>query len=130
MEFPKDLKYTKTHEWARIEGGVATCGLTAFATEQIGDVVQLELPEEGQTFKLDEAIAVVESSKASEEIFAPLSGKVVDANMDLEGEPEKVNESPYEGGWMFKIEMSDTSEVSGLLDADAYAAHVAELEED
>jgi glycine cleavage system H protein len=130
MEFPKDLKYTKTHEWARVEGGVATCGLTAFATEQIGDVVQLELPEEGQTFKLDEPIAVVESSKASEEIFAPLSGKVVASNIDLEGEPEKVNESPYEGGWMFKIEMSDTSEAEGLLDAEAYAAHVAELEED
>jgi glycine cleavage system H protein len=129
MEFPKDLKYTKTHEWARIEGGVATCGLSAFAAEQIGDVVQLELPEEGQTFKIDEPIAVVESSKASEEIFAPLSGKVVGANMDLEGEPEKVNESPYEGGWMFKIEMSDESEVGNMLDADAYAGHVAELEE-
>ena len=130
MEFPKDLKYTKTHEWAKIEDGVATCGLSAFAAEQIGDVVQLELPEEGQTFKLDEPIAVVESSKASEEIFAPLSGKIVASNMDLEGEPEKVNESPYGDGWMFKIEMSDDSEVGNMLDADAYAAHVAELEED
>ena len=129
MEFPKDLKYTKTHEWARIEDGVATCGLSAFAAEQIGDVVQLELPEEGQTFEIDEPIAVVESSKASEEIFAPLSGKVVGANMDLEGEPEKVNESPYGDGWMFRIELSDESEVGNMLDADAYAAHVAELEE-
>ncbi|MBW2262126.1 MAG: glycine cleavage system protein GcvH [Deltaproteobacteria bacterium] len=129
MDFPNDLKYTKTHEWVKTEDGVATCGLTAFAAEQIGDVVQLELPEEGQTFKLDEPIAVVESSKASEEIFAPLSGTVVASNMDLEGEPEKVNESPYGDGWMFKMEMSDESEVSGLLDADAYAKHVAELKE-
>ena len=129
MDFPKDLKYTKSHEWVRVEGSVATSGISGFAAEQIGDVVQLELPEEGQEFKKDEPIAVVESSKASEEIFAPLSGKVVGANMDLEGEPEKVNESPYGDGWMFRIELSDESEVGNMLDADAYAAHVAELEE-
>ena len=129
MDFPKDLKYTKSHEWARIEGGVATCGITAFAAEQIGDVVQLELPEEGRDYKLDEPIAVGESSKASEEIFAPLSGKVVAANMDLEDAPEKVNESPYGDGWMFKIELSDESETEKMMDADAYAEHVAESEE-
>jgi glycine cleavage system H protein len=147
MEFPKDLKYTKTHEWVRAQGGVATCGLTAFAAEQIGDVVQLELPEQGQEFSKDEPVAVVESSKASEEIFAPVSGKVAASkaseeifapvsgkvaasNMDLEAEPEKVNESPYADGWMFRIEMSDESELGGLLDADAYARHVAEIEEE
>ena len=129
MDFPKDLKYTKSHEWARIEGGVATCGITAFAAEQIGDVVQLELPEEGRDYELDEPIAVVESSKASEEIFAPLSGKVVAANMDLEDAPEKVNESPYGDGWMFKMELSDESETEKMMDADAYAQHVAESEE-
>jgi glycine cleavage system H protein len=130
MEFPKDLKYTKTHEWVRAEGGAATCGLTAFAAEQIGDVVQLELPEEGQVFKKDEPIAVVESSKASEEIFAPVSGRVAASNMDLEAEPEKVNEAPYGDGWMFRIEMSDESELGGMLGADAYAKHVAEIEEE
>lgn len=129
MDFPKDLKYTKSHEWARIEGGVATCGITAFAAEQIGDVVQLELPEEGRDYELDEPIAVVESSKASEEIFAPLSGKVTAANMDLEDAPEKVNESPYGDGWMFKMELSDESETEKMMDADAYAQHVAESEE-
>lgn len=130
MEFPKDLKYTKTHEWVRVEGGAGTCGLTAFAAEQIGDVVQLELPEQGQEFRKDEPIAVVESSKASEEIFAPVSGRVEASNMDLENEPEKVNESPYGDGWMFTIEMSDASELDGLLDADGYAQHVAEIEEE
>lgn len=130
MDFPKDLKYTKSHEWARVVDGVATCGITAFAAEQIGDVVQLELPEVGREYNLDEPIAVVESSKASEEIFAPLSGKVVDANMALEDAPEKVNESPYGDGWMFKIELGDASEVDAMLDADAYAKHVAESEEE
>jgi len=130
MDFPKDIKYTKSHEWTRIEGGVATCGLTEFAAEQIGDVVQLELPEEGQEFSREDPIAVIESSKASEEIFAPLGGKVVAANMDLESAPEKVNEDPYGDGWIFKLELADEGEVGDLLDADAYAKHVAEAEEE
>jgi glycine cleavage system H protein len=130
MEFPKDLRYSSSHEWVRAEAGVATCGITAFAAEQIGDVVQLELPEEGRPFKAEEPIAVVESSKASEEIFAPVSGKVVAANMELESAPEKVNESPYGEGWMFRIEMSDEGELAGLMDADAYARHVAEIEQE
>lgn len=130
MEFPKDLKYARSHEWVRVEDGTATCGISGFAAEQIGDVVQLELPEEGQEFKKDEAIAVVESSKASEEIFAPVSGSVAASNMDLEAEPEKVNEAPYAEGWMFKLQMSNESELGELLDADAYARHVAEIEEE
>jgi glycine cleavage system H protein len=130
MDFPKDLKYTKSHEWTRVEGNTATCGITEFAAEQIGDVVQLELPEEGREYDRDEPIAVVESSKASEEIFAPLSGKVAAANMELEESPEKVNESPYRDGWMFEIEMSDPSELDDLLDAGGYSEHVAESEEE
>ncbi len=130
MDFPKDLKYTKSHEWARVEGKSATCGITAFAAEQIGDVVQIELPEKGREYKLEDPIAVVESSKASEEIFAPLSGKVVAVNMDLEGAPEKINESPFGDGWMFKMEITNPSEMAGMLDAAAYARHVAESEEE
>jgi glycine cleavage system H protein len=130
MDFPKDLKYTKSHEWARVENGVATCGITAFAAEQIGDVVQIELPEEGRDYAIDEPIAVVESSKASEEIFAPLGGKVVEVNVELEAQPELINETPYGGGWMFKIELADPGQLDAMLDADAYAAHVAESEEE
>jgi len=130
MDFPRDLKYTKTHEWVRVESGVASVGITAFAAEQIGDVVQLELPEKGREFHKDEAIAVVESSKASEEIFSPISGKVVAVNTALEGAPEKVNESPYGDGWMFKLEMTDPPEVGDLLDAGGYAKHVAEIEQE
>ncbi len=128
MEFPEDLRYTKSHEWVRVEGGIATCGISSFAAEHIGDVVQLELPEVGKAYKRDEAIAVVESSKASEEIFSPVSGTVTAVNRVLENAPEKVNESPFGDGWMFKIKVADESELAGLLDASAYAAHVAEAE--
>ena len=121
-----DMKYTDDHEYLNIEGDVATIGITKHAQEQLGDVVFVELPEVGkQVAKGDEA-AVVESVKAAAEVYAPVSGEVVEANADLEGNPALVNEDPEGKAWFMKIKLSDTSELEGMMDADGYAKFVAE----
>jgi len=121
-----EMKYTDDHEYLNIEGDVATIGITKHAQEQLGDVVFVELPEVGkQVAKGDEA-AVVESVKAAAEVYAPVSGEVVGANADLEGNPGLVNEDPEGGAWFMKIKLSDTSELEGMMDADGYAKFVAE----
>lgn len=116
-------RYTKDHEWIRVEGQEATVGITPYAAEQLGDVVFVELPEVGKTFKKGDEIAVVESVKAASEIYAPASGKVTGVNAALEDEPAKVNEAPEGDGWFLKLELSDPSEVEALMDADAYQKH-------
>lgn len=117
-----DLKYTEEHEWVLIEGDVATCGVSDHAQEQLGDVVFVELPEVGRTVAKDEECAVVESVKAASDVFAPLSGAIVEVNPALEGDPSLVNSEAVSGGWFFKIKLSNPSELEGLMDADAYAA--------
>ncbi len=115
------LKYTKEHEWVRLDGDVATVGISDFAQSQLGDVVFVELPEVGTQVKRDGNAAVVESVKAASDVFAPVSGEVVEVNGALEEAPQLVNESPVGDGWFMKIRLSDPSELDALMDEAAYA---------
>jgi glycine cleavage system H protein len=126
MVFPEDLKYTREHEWCRIQGNRATVGITDHAQDALGDIVYLELPAVGDEVKKGEAFGVVESTKAVSDLFAPVSGKVVEVNGPLADAPEAINEDPYEEGWMIQVEFSDAQELSDLLDAAAYKKHVEE----
>lgn len=128
MEFPDDLKYTKDHEWARQKGANLVVGITDFAQDQLGDVVYVELPDVGDAVKKGESFGVVESTKAVSELFAPISGRVVEVNAPLSDAPEAINEDPYEEGWMIVIEPSDAAEAGQLMDAAAYRAFVEEQE--
>jgi len=128
MEYPSDLKYTREHEWARVEGSRAMVGITDYAQEQLGDVVYVELPSPGTKVRFMETFGVVESVKAASDLFAPVSGTVVEVNERLEDKPELVNQSPYGDGWMIVVEMSAPSELDQLLSADEYAAYVEGLE--
>ncbi len=121
-----DMKYTDDHEYLRIEGDVATIGITNHAQEQLGDVVFVELPEAGKGFAKGDEAAVVESVKAAAEVYAPISGEVVEANSVLEANPGLVNEDPEGDAWFMKIKISDKSELDGMMDADGYAKFVAE----
>jgi len=118
---PGDLKYTKEHEWARVEGGTVTVGITDHAQTTLGDVVYVELPKVGATITKDAPFGTVESVKAVSELFAPISGKVLEVNGELESSPEDVNSDPYGDGWLIKVAPSDAGQVAGLLDAAAYA---------
>ena len=128
MNFPDDLRYTREHEWARRKGKNVAVGITEYAQDQLGDVVYLELPDLGDAVKKGESFGVVESTKAVSELFAPVSGKIVEVNDPLADAPETVNEDPYEEGWMVVIEPSDPSELESLMDAKAYQAFVEEQE--
>ena len=119
------LKYTKEHEWVRVDGDVATLGISDFAQSQLGDVVFVELPEVGSQVKRDGNAAVVESVKAASDVYAPVSGEVVEVNGALEDAPQLVNESPVGDGWFMKIRLSDPSELDGLMDEAAYADYSA-----
>lgn len=129
-QYPSELLYTKDHEWARIDGNIATIGVTRFAVDQLGDVTQVELPKEGETFKQGEVFGTVESVKAVSDLFAPLSGKVVKVNSPLRDSPEYVNEDPYDDGWMVQIELGAAPDASGegkaLMDADTYQDYLRE----
>ncbi len=126
-EIPADLKYTRTHEWVRDNGdGTVTVGITDHAQELLGDVVYVELPEVGSEVTAEQACAVVESVKAASDVYAPVSGQVAEVNELLEEEPGTINSDPYGEGWLFSIELSDAGELDGLLDADAYAAEIAD----
>ena len=128
--YPDDLYYTKDHEWARIEdrdgNKIATIGVTRYAVEQLGDVTQVDLPKEGESVKQTEVFGSVESVKAVSDLFAPLTGKVVKVNSPLSDSPEYVNEDPYDEGWMIQVAVSNTKELDGLLDAEAYQAFLRE----
>jgi len=118
--YPEDLKYHSEHDWARVEGEQATFGITWYAQDALGEVVFFDPPEVGAQITKDEAYAEVESVKAVSDVFAPLSGEIVEVNEELADSPEKINEDPYGEGWMVKVMLSDASEVDSLLDADAY----------
>lgn len=120
MDIPGDLKYTKEHEWVRVEGDVATVGITDYAQGELGDVVFVELPEVGAEVKQGEAFGTIEAVKAVSELFSPLSGTVAEINGELEADSAAVNSEPYGGGWMIKISGFAAAEVDALLDADSY----------
>jgi glycine cleavage system H protein len=127
-DYPKDLKYTNDHEWVRLDGDVALVGITSFAADQLGDVVAVELPEEGDKVIKGEVFGSVESVKAVSDLIAPVSGTVSRVNTPLNDSPEYVNEDPYDEGWMIEVEMSDPDQVEELMDTVAYAEFVAEQE--
>ncbi len=123
-QFPDDVKYTATHEWIRVDGnGVATVGISHHAQKELGDIVFVELPEPGATVRGGGEAAVIESVKAASDIYSPVSGEIVEVNKALADSPETVNGAPYEGGWLFKIAVSDPAELAALMDAEAYSKH-------
>ncbi|MBA4532573.1 MULTISPECIES: glycine cleavage system protein GcvH [Brevibacillus] len=126
MEFPKELRYSEEHEWVRVEGNKAYIGITSFAQSELGDIVFVELPEVGSTIQRDEPFGSVESVKTVSELYAPVTGKVLEINGALEEEPELVNTSSYDKAWMIVVELSDSSELDKLMDADKYEAMVKE----
>jgi len=121
------MRFTKDHEWVAVEGDVATVGITAYAAEQLGDVVFVEVPEVGKTVAQGDGLAVVESVKAASDVYAPVSGEVVEANAALGDSPETVNAAPETGGWFAKLKLSAPAEVEALMDRDAYEAFLATL---
>lgn len=124
MSYPEELKYTKDHEWVKRANGTARMGITDFAQEELGDVVYVELPEVGREVKQFDAFITVESVKAASDVYAPVSGTVVEVNSELEDHPEFVNESPYEKGWMAVIEMSHPGDLENLMSAEEYQEHI------
>jgi glycine cleavage system H protein len=122
---PQDLRYSKEHEWVRIEGGVAVVGITDFAAEQLGDIVFVELPEVGRTVAQGDAVGVIESVKAVSDLFCPVSGDVAEVNGDLTGRPELLNSDPFGAGWLIRVAVSDKTDLDRLLDAKAYEALTA-----
>jgi glycine cleavage system H protein len=121
------LKYTKEHEWVRVEGDVATCGISAYAAEKLGDVVYVELPPEGVVVEKDKEMAVVESAKAASDVYAPLSGTITAQNESLDEKPEIVSDSPEGDGWFVKIKLSNAGELDGLMSEAQYADYVKGL---
>ena len=125
MNVPADLRYTKDHEWLRLEGDVGVIGITDFAQDSLGDVVFVELPAVGATLQQGATFGVVESNKSVSDLFAPVGGEVIAVNERLAEQPELVNQSPYEDGWMIRLRIGTPAAVMDLLDAPAYQAHIA-----
>ena len=123
MTIPADRKYSREHEWVRLEGTTATVGITDFAQDQLTDIVFVELPEVGRKVSTGDPIAVLESVKSVSDVFAPVDGEVVEVNKELEAHPEQVNESPYEAGWIFKLQTSGDA-AANLMDEKAYQAYL------
>ncbi len=117
---PNDRKYTKEHEWVLVEGDVATIGVTDFAAGELGDIVFVEMPEVGDELNREETVGSIESVKAVEDLFVPVSGEVVEINEAIDATPELVNSEPFDGGWLFKVKLSDPAEIDNLLSATAY----------
>lgn len=128
MNFPNDLKYTKEHEWVRVEGNNATVGITDYAQKELGDIVFVDLPQVNSEVEQNSAFGVVESVKAVSDLYSPISGKVIKVNGGLSDTPEHVNNDPYGKGWMIVVEMKDKGELSSLFDASKYQAYVEEEE--
>jgi len=120
MNIPQELKYTKDHEWVRVEGDVATVGITDFAQSELGDIVYVEIETEGETLDKEEVFGSVEAVKTVSDLFMPVSGEIVEFNSGLEANPELVNSDPYGEGWMIKVKLSDVSEVDSLLSSADY----------
>ncbi|MBN1670034.1 MAG: glycine cleavage system protein GcvH [Kiritimatiellae bacterium] len=129
METPKDLKFTKTHEWVRVEGDTITVGITDFAQSQLSDVTYVELPEEGDHLHVNEEAGVVESVKAASDIYAPLSGTVTETNTEIMDSPEFINTDPYGTGWLFKMKLDDPADANQLMTADQYEEALPEESE-
>lgn len=121
MQVPSDLKYTETHEWVRVEGGIITVGITDHAQDQLTDLVYVKLPMPGRRVKAREDVAVVESVKTASDIYAPAAGEITEVNSDLEENPGKVNQDPYGEGWLFKLELKNPEDIEDLLTAAAYS---------
>jgi glycine cleavage system H protein len=124
MNIPAELKYTKDHEWVKLEGDVATIGITEFAQSELGDIVYVEIETVGETLAQEEVFGSVEAVKTVSDLFLPMSGEIIEFNEALEGNPELVNSDPYGAGWMVKVRVSDASQFEGLLDAAAYANEI------
>lgn len=124
MNVPAELRYSKDHEWLRIEGDTAYIGITDFAQGELGDIVFVEIETQGETLDKDAVFGTVEAVKTVSDLFMPVSGEILEVNPGLESNPEVVNSDPYGDGWMIKIRISDLSQVDELMDADAYSAHV------
>lgn len=123
---PRELKYTKEHEWVRIEGGEAVFGITDHAQEQLGDITFVELPNVGKEVKKSESFALVESVKAASDVYAPISGKIISLNAKLKDNPELINQSPYEDGWICRASITNAKETTSLMDAAAYEEYLGE----
>jgi glycine cleavage system H protein len=126
MNIPNDLRYSKTDEWVRVEGDIATIGITDYAQSELGDIVYLELPEPGRVLQADEMFGTVESVKAVADLYAPMAGEVVGTNEALTQHAELVNEDPYGEGWLIKVRIEDPSDLDDLLTAEQYAAYIEE----
>lgn len=124
MNFPEDLRYTKDHEWIRVEGDTGTVGITDYAQGELGDVVFVELPSAGKSLKAHDTFGTIEAVKAVSDLYSPVAGTVLEINSALEKTPELVNKDPYGAGWMIKLKIADKAELNGLLDAAAYKALV------
>jgi glycine cleavage system H protein len=124
---PNDRKYSKTHEWVKIQGGLAVAGITDHAQESLGDITFIELPGPGKKTKKGESVAVIESVKAASDIYAPLSGEIAESNKAIETAPEQINKDPYDNGWLIKIKNFSADEASNLMDAAAYDSFVEGL---
>ena len=122
MNTPDNLKYSKEHEWVRVEGDVAVIGITDFAQDQLGDIVFVDIQTEGETLAQDDVFGAIEAVKTVADAFMPVSGEIIEVNPELEGAPESVNTDPYGAGWMIKVKMSNPEEVDGLLSAEEYQA--------
>jgi glycine cleavage system H protein len=130
MEFPEGLKYSKEHEWVLVEGRTATIGITEYAQEELGDIVYVELPEVGEKIVKDDPFGAVESVKAVSDVYAPVSGAVLEINDILPDNPETINDDPYGDGWMIRVELSDPDDLKDLMDADEYAEYVQQQKDD
>lgn len=126
MSVPDDLRYSKEHEWVRLDGDVATIGITHFAQDQLGDVVFVELPGPGSTVRQFASLGVIESVKAASDVYAPVSGEVVERNVKVIESPELVNSSPFEDGWLVKVKLADKAELTKLLSPGDYRSHIGE----
>ena len=124
MNFPSDLKYSKEHEWVRVEGNTGTVGITDFAQKELGDIVYVDITAKGDTVTKDGLFGTVEAVKTVSDLFLPVGGKVVETNPGLDADPEAVNKDPYGKGWMVKIEITDPKELDSLMDAEAYKKHI------
>jgi len=130
MEYPEGLKYSKEHEWVLVEDKVAIIGITEFAQHELGDVVYVELPEVGEKVVKDDPFAAVESVKAVSDVFAPVSGTVLEINDTLPENPETINDDPYGDGWMIKVEMTDKDDLKDLMSAEEYAEYIEQQKEE
>ena len=128
--YPKDRRYTKEHEWIKVEGSTGTVGITDYAQHELGDVVYVELPKPGAAIAAGQSFGTVESVKAVSEIYSPVSGEVLEVNAALSNEPEKINQDPHGAAWLVRLKLANPREVDGLMDAAAYEAYIAEKQKE